>query len=105
MANDPTRILVPHVIGAVAQYEKSQIVLKLRGARMRKRAKEGRCEGRKPYGYYEGEAAALERLQALRAEGLGFDRIAAKMNEEAIPTRTGRPWHGVVVNRILTGKR
>jgi hypothetical protein len=34
-------------------------VLELRGARMRKRAKEGRCEGRKPYGYYEGEAVAL----------------------------------------------
>ena len=105
MANDPTRILVRQMMGAVAQYEKSQIVLKLRGAKMRKRAKEGRCEGRKPYGYYEGEQGALERLKALRAEGLGFDRIAARMNEEGIPTRTGKPWHGVVVNRILTGKR
>ena len=61
------------MMGAVAQYEKSQIVLKLRGARMRKRAKEGRCESRKPYGYYEGEAEALDRLKALRAGGLGFD--------------------------------
>jgi DNA invertase Pin-like site-specific DNA recombinase len=105
LANDPTRILVRQMMGAVAQYEKSQIVLKLRGARMRKRAKEGRCEGRKPYGYYEGESVALKRLKALRAEGLGFDRIAARLNEEGIPTRTGKPWHGVVVNRILTGKR
>jgi hypothetical protein len=93
------------MMGAVAQYEKSQIVLKLRDARMRKRAKEGRCEGRKPYGYYEGEAAALERLKTLRAEGLGPDRIAARMNEERIPSRTGRPWHGIVVNRIFTAKR
>jgi len=61
--------------------------------------------GRKPYGYYEGEDAALERLKSLQAEGLGFDRIAARMNEERIPTRTGRPWHGVVINRILSGKR
>jgi DNA invertase Pin-like site-specific DNA recombinase len=105
MANDPTRILVRQMMGAVAQYEKSQIVLKLRGARMRKRARESRCEGRKPYGYYGGEAEALERLKSLRAEGLGFDRIAARLNDEHIPTRTGRPWHGVVVNRILTGKR
>ena len=30
MANDPTRILVRQMMGAVAQYEKSQIVLKLR---------------------------------------------------------------------------
>jgi DNA invertase Pin-like site-specific DNA recombinase len=105
MANDPTRILVRQMMGAVAQYEKSQIVLKLRGARLRKRAKTGRCEGRKPYGFYEGERAALDRVKALRAEGLGFDRIAARLNEEHVPTRTGRPWHGVVVNRILTGKR
>lgn len=105
MANDPTRILVRQMMGAVAQYEKSQIVLKLRGARMRKRAKEGRCEGRKPYGFYEGEGATLERAQALRAEGLGYDRIAVRLNEERVPTRTGRPWHGVVINRILTGKR
>src|SRR6516162_4039643 len=70
MANEPTRILVRQVMGVVAQYEKSQIVLKLRGARMRKRAKEGSCKGRKPYGYYEGEAAALERLKALRSGGL-----------------------------------
>ena len=72
MANDPTRILVRQMMGAVAQYEKSQIVLKLRGARMRKRAKEGRCEGRNPYGYNDGEGAALERLGTLRGRRSGF---------------------------------
>ena len=105
MATDPTRILMRQLMGAVAQYDKSQIVLKLRGARTRKRAQEGRCEGRKPFGYYDGEAAVLERMKALRAEGLGFDRIAARMNAESVPTRTGRPWHGVVINRILTGDK
>jgi DNA invertase Pin-like site-specific DNA recombinase len=104
MANDPTRILVRQMMGAVAQYEKNQIVLKLRGARLRKRAREGRCEGRKPFGYYDGEAGAIERMKALRAAGMGFDRIAAQMNAEGLNTRTGKRWHGLVVNRILTGK-
>jgi hypothetical protein len=36
--------------------------------------------------------------------GLGFDRVAAKLNDEGHQTRTGAKWHGVVVNRILTGK-
>jgi hypothetical protein len=72
---------------------------------LRKRAQTGRCEGRKPFGHYEGEGAALDRMKALRTGGLGFDKIAAKLNEEGLPTRTGKPWHGVVVNRILTGKR
>ena len=63
-----------------------------------------RLRWRKPYGYYSGEAAVLERIKALRVEGLGFDRIAVHLNEEHVPTRTGR-WHGGVVNRILTGRQ
>ncbi len=105
MASDPTRILMRQMMGALAESDKSMIVLKLRGARMRKRAKEGRCERRKPYGFFEGEAEVLNRIKALRAEGLGYDRLAARLNEEGVPTRTGKPWHGVVINRILTGKR
>jgi DNA invertase Pin-like site-specific DNA recombinase len=105
MANDPTRVLMRQLLGAVAQYDKSQIVAKLRGARMRKRATEGRCEGRKAYGFFEGEQVVIDRMNALRAEGLGFDRIAARLNAEGLPTRTGKPWHGVVINRILTGER
>jgi len=57
------------------------------------------------FGYFPGEAAALERIQALGKEGLGFDRIAARLNEEGVPSRTGRPWHGFVVNRMLTGQK
>jgi hypothetical protein len=85
------------VLGAVGQYDKSQIVARLRGARMRARAKakDGRCEGRKPFGYYEGENAVLARMTALRAEGLAFDRIAVRLNADGVPTRTaGKQWHG-----------
>jgi hypothetical protein len=52
-------------------------------------------------GGYPGEALALKRIQALRKEGLGFDRIAARLNDEGI----GRPWNGFVVNRILIGQK
>jgi hypothetical protein len=71
---------------------------------MRMRAREGRCEGRKPYGFFDGEEAVIERMKALRATGLGFDRIAVQLNAEGLKTRTGARWHGLVVNRILTGK-
>lgn len=103
MASDPTRVLMRQLMGAVAQYDKSQIVAKLRGARRRAKAKTGRCEGRKPFGHYEGEVAVIERMRAFRTSGMGFDRIAAQMNAEGLATRTGKPWHGIVVNRILTG--
>jgi len=72
MASDPTRVLMRQLMGAVAQYDKSQIVAKLRGARMRKRAKEGRCEGRKPFGHFEGEAAIIERMTRCGPRGWGL---------------------------------
>lgn len=104
MASDPTRVLMRQLMGAVAQYDKSQIVAKLKGARLRKREQTGRCEGRKPFGYYEGEQCAIDRMAALRASGIGFDRIAAQLNSEGRGTRTGKRWHGMVVNRILTAQ-
>ena len=106
MANDPSRTAFRQMMGIFSQYDKSMIVLKLKGSRMRKKAQTGRCEGRKPFGHFEGEAAVIERMKALRGEGLGFDRIAAKLNAEGVATRTtGKAWHGVVINRILTGTR
>jgi hypothetical protein len=48
-ANDPSRIAFQQMMGVFAQYDKSMVVLKLAGARARKRAREGRCEGRKPF--------------------------------------------------------
>src|SRR5215467_13512268 len=66
LQDDPTRKLMRQIMGAIAEYEKTMIVLKLRGARQRMKAKTGRCEGRKPYGFYEGEETALERMRVLR---------------------------------------
>lgn len=101
LQNDPTRILMRQIFGAIAQYEKAMIVAKLRGARQRMKAQTGRCEGQKPFGHFEGETEIISHMKELRTSGLGFDRIAAAMNEAGLPTRSGSRWHGQVVNRIL----
>jgi hypothetical protein len=61
--------------------------------------------GRKPFGYFEGEAETILTMKSLREKGLGFDRIAAELNRQGIPTRSGKLWHGIVVNRILSGAK
>ncbi|HEY7306268.1 MAG TPA: recombinase family protein [Bryobacteraceae bacterium] len=104
LQDDPSRKLMRQIFGAISEYEKTMIVLKLRGARNRIRQKAGKCEGAKRYGELPGETAALERMKQLRKEGLGFDRIAAALNTEGIPPRRGAKWHGLTVNKILTGK-
>src|SRR4051794_8168807 len=62
---DPTQTLIRQVLAAVAQFDKSVTVLKLRAARERKRRREGRCEGRKPFGSRPGEPAVIERMREL----------------------------------------
>jgi len=107
-SSDPTRKLIRQVLGAVAEFDKDVTTLKLRAARERIRAKTGRCEGRKPFGFYDGETEVIGRMRQLRRKPRGrgkrrmsFAMIADAMNKEGIPTRTGKPWHWQVVRRIL----
>ena len=104
--DDPTRTLIRQVLGAVAQFEKSVIVSKLRAARVRKRRETGRCEGRKPFGARPGEADVLSLMKRLRrkpkgGERLSFDAIADRLNATGTPTRTGARWRGPTVWGIL----
>lgn len=102
LKDDPYRVMFREFQGAIAQCEKANIVLKLRGARQRMKARTGRCEGRKPYGATAGEQAIIAHLNELRASGMAFDRIAATLNADGVPTRTfGKRWHGFAVNQIL----
>ena len=59
-----------------------------------------RC-GRKRFGHYPGEKEIIARMLQMRAQGAGFDRIANHLNAEGARSRSGKPWHGRVVNRIL----
>jgi hypothetical protein len=79
------------------------IVIKLRGARLRQKARTGRCEGAKPYGTLAGEAEVLERMKELRSSGTAFDKIALQLAAEGQPRR-GKKWHGFAINTILKKK-
>jgi DNA invertase Pin-like site-specific DNA recombinase len=45
----PTAVLVRQVLGAIAQFEKTSLVAKLKAARDRNKAATGKCGGRKSY--------------------------------------------------------
>ncbi len=105
--DDPTRKLIRQVLGAVAEFEKSVTVLKLRASRERIRRREGRCEGRKPFGFYPGEAATLREMKRLYRKNPKTGRrrscavIAAELNRLRLSTRSGRPWSRGSVHAIL----
>lgn len=67
--DDLTRRRIRQVLAAVADYNKTVTVLKLRAARHRIRTRTGRCEGRKPFGDRPGEHATIELMNQLRRKG------------------------------------
>jgi DNA invertase Pin-like site-specific DNA recombinase len=100
--NDPGRKLMRTIMGAIAEYDKQMIVLKLRAARERSKAKQGKCEGRKSYGFREGEQTIINRMKKLRADGKNFEQIAAMFNGEGITTRKpGGKWFPATIRKIV----
>jgi len=64
LEDDPTRKLVRQVLGAIAEYDKTMTVLKLKASRERIRKVKGKCEGRK--GYEEVNPDLINEIKALR---------------------------------------
>lgn len=99
---DPTRKVIRQIMGALAEWEKSVLVLKLRKARNRMRHKTGRCEGVRPYGSLPGELDIQRRLQEWRYHGFSFGKIARSANEHGLRSRSGEPWtRGAVYQAII----
>jgi DNA invertase Pin-like site-specific DNA recombinase len=101
--NDPTKKLIRQVLGAISEWEKTSVVLKLRAARVRMRRAGQRCEGRKAYGATPEEQAVVEKMNAWRKEKKSYAEIAAALNTENVPPQSGveSKWHTTQVQRVL----
>lgn len=99
LSEDPTRVMIRQILGAVSQYDKAMLVMKLRAARDRKRAKTGRCEG--PLGYKEKVPKLRAKILAMRADGLKDHQIAEKLNSQRVKSLWGKPFTRRIVQNIL----
>jgi len=71
----PTAVMVRQILGAVAQFEKASLVAKLRGARERKKRKNGgKVEGRKSIS--EARPAVAAMAKELATQGMSLRGIA-----------------------------
>jgi DNA invertase Pin-like site-specific DNA recombinase len=105
---DPTRILLRQMMGAFAQYERTMIVAKLRGARMRAKAKGEHMEGQHFYGSdprRPEEVATLTRMRELRDSGLTYYAVAKRLDAEGLKPRKAAQWSPNGVQQILTRER
>jgi DNA invertase Pin-like site-specific DNA recombinase len=103
--SDPTRTLIRQVLGALAEWDKAQIVRKLQDGRRRTKEKTGwPCGGPQVFGRKPGEQKWIWRIVGLHRLGFSISRIADALNyhqkyrEEKI-----RFWHRpTIYDMVLT---
>jgi DNA invertase Pin-like site-specific DNA recombinase len=102
--SDPTKVLIRQILGALAQWEKSALVKKMRVARERIRAKTGRCEGAKPFELLNPEASALVLtwIVAARQRGNSFHAITRQLNLGDTKSPNGGKWQSSTVHKLYT---
>lgn len=86
---DPTRVLIRQILGALAQWEKTVLVKKLKSARDRIKARGERCEGRKPFGTRLGEQAVLDTIKLLASSTTSAEGLAQQLTIGGHRTRKG----------------
>ena len=108
--DDPSRKLIRQILGAVNEYERSMIALRLRNGRKLKAARGGFAYGAPHFGARaegkelvadEREQAAVGRIRALQADGLSLRQICCQLDAEGIRPKRGDRWHATTVNRVL----
>lgn len=107
--------LVRRLLSLIADYERRIIAARTSAAMKRHQRNGLAMGGTPPFGTRiepgdparlvrdEAEQTAIERVRALRSEGLKLREIARRLNEQEIPCRGAR-WHHGTVRRILNRK-
>lgn len=104
------RTLIRLILGAVNQHHNEDLSEWLKTA-IAARAHRGLHHGRDPYGYRVAtgggleidpeQAAVVQRIFAMRADGMGMIAIANRLNAEGIRSKTGTSWGAPSVRSLL----
>jgi DNA invertase Pin-like site-specific DNA recombinase len=98
----PTAVLIQQILGAVAQFEKTSLVAKLKAARDRKIAEGIKCGGRRSHA--EINPALVERAKALakqRTPILSLREIAAQLAADGHLNANGAPYAAASVASMV----
>lgn len=99
----PTATMVRSILGAVSQFEKEALVLKLRKSRDRKsRALGERIEGNPRWKALR-NPAAIEAARAAKERGLSLRAIAAELANQGLCAASGKAYGAQSIKRMLAG--
>lgn len=103
---DPSRVMMRQIAGSFSQYEKTRLVLKLRGARERIRAASGKCEGRKSYAERDPELVlTAKRLHRRSPKGhrRSLRDIARELQAMGYSNKQGQPYSASCIKSMVEG--
>ena len=104
ISEDPMKKALVQMQGIFSELEKNLLVKKLRVARERKRAVNGKCEGRKTYAERAPEVIAevkkLRRKQKGIDRRMSFSQIAEILNKKGFRNSTGNLFIGKTVSSL-----
>ena len=101
--------LVINIMASVSQWEREAIGERTKVALAHKKAHR-RAYGTTPLGFSRdgetlkpdaNEQGTIETVRRLRAEGLSLRSIAARLNQEGVPTKQGGKWYASTVKYVL----
>jgi DNA invertase Pin-like site-specific DNA recombinase len=107
---DPSRKLIRQVLGAVPEYERSLIALRLQSGRRHKAASGGYAYGAPPFGKKavdgvlvdsDEERLVLMEMKVQRDQGASYRQIAANLAEMGHKPKRGESWHPQTIARCL----
>jgi DNA invertase Pin-like site-specific DNA recombinase len=105
LEDTPTAVLVRQVLGAIAQFEKATTVAKLKAARDRNRARDGKCEGRRSHLEMKPDMVAiakrLHRRNPKTGERRSLRAIAAELATLGYVNIHGRPFAAESIKAII----
>jgi hypothetical protein len=98
--------MMRQIAGSFAQYEKTRLVTKLRGARERLREANGKCEGRKSFAEREPELVlAAKRLHRRSPKGhrRSLREIARELQAMGYSNKQGQPYSASCIKSMVEG--
>ncbi len=115
LETDPSRTMIRQILGAVSQYEKSMIRLRLRAGKAKKAEQGGYLGGNVPFGYRKHgdklvpDSAELEtrqrilelRRQVIHDRPLPLRTIAAMLEEEGRRPKRAAHWSAEAIRKII----
>lgn len=104
-SKNPTRKLIRTILAAIAEFDRSCLVERMRVGKVRARANGKRCGGRASYGNHKAhpeERAVIDRVNHLQRHGFNASKIADLLNSEGLLTRKGTRFRAMQVSRILS---